>query len=724
NFENKSLVTLDSISLANKVTKPDYSRYLLGLSAGGPLVQDKLFFFGSYEGNYQNRANVVTINDGTGATFNSLQTRNLNQYAGSFASPFRESLIFGKLNYNIGDHSSAEFSINDRHETDQRDFGGTNAFQTATDFRNDAFTGLLKYTYGSGAWLDEASATYTKFERNPSAATPDIPHQHFNSTTNFTGADIGSYVSFQDFKQRGINLRNDVTYTGFHAGGDHVIKLGVSANFLNFNINKANSQLPTFLYGDTVSQGDCNCTGPNNVYAYKVPFQVQLQVGNPLLSTNNTQIGAYLQDDWSPTSRLTLNLGIRWDYETNMMDNSYKTPQDVRDTIGRYDADTNFLVTPVDTSRYFTNGSQRKPFAGAFQPRLGFSYALDAQDKTTLFGGWGLYYDRTFFDIAVDEQLKLTRPGYTIFFADSGAAPVNNQVAWNDNYLTSRSSLDSLVTAGAASGQALHEVWLIPNDLKMPYSEQWNFGLRHFFGDVLVSAAYVGQRSYNGVVGNWNNIRWNNYLTASSACCDFKGNAHGISNVIVFTNSVRTWYDALQVSINRPYKRSGNFGWGGGLTFTSGQRSVQGNDNPDDELAFPQSVFIPKHPSNDERSRVVANWIVDLPWAYGIQFSGLMTLGSGPRYDIQGRFNPSAWVPGGFTPPQHPFIIPGAWAYRDVDIRLSKDFPQFGKGTTSVTLDVFNVFNFQNFTYFAGNPRPTGLLSDGRRVALGADYHF
>jgi hypothetical protein len=254
-------------------------------------------------------------------------------------------------------------------------------------------------------------------------------------------------------------------------------------------------------------------------------------------------------------------------------------------------------------------------------------------------------------------------------------------------------------------------------------------GVRHLFGDVLVSAAYVGVRGYDGVVGNWANIKWNNFGTPSSSCCDFKGNAHGISNVIVFTNSVRTWYDALQIQINRPYKRVGTWGWGAGLSFSTGKRSVQGNDNPDDEFAFPQSQFIPKHPSNDERTRVVGNWIIDLPFAAGIQFSGLMTLGSGPHYDVGGRFAPSTWVPGGFTPPQQGFLLPADWwAYRDVDLRLSKDFPRLGKGTTSVTLDVFNVFNFQNFSWSAppapGVATPNGLLSDGRRIAFGAEYRF
>src|SRR6266568_6015425 len=65
-YQNKDLVALDSITRAqnpdsNKGFKPDYSRYLVGLSGGGPLIKDRLHFFGSYEGNYQNRSNPVTI---------------------------------------------------------------------------------------------------------------------------------------------------------------------------------------------------------------------------------------------------------------------------------------------------------------------------------------------------------------------------------------------------------------------------------------------------------------------------------------------------------------------------------------------------------------------------------------------------------------------------------------------------------------------------------------
>src|SRR5438094_8365475 len=133
-----------------------------------------------------------------------------------------------------------------------------------------------------------------------------------------------------------------------------------------------------------------------------------------------------------------------------MLNYDYVTPRQVRDTIGRY---YNTLLVPIDTTRYFTNGTQRKKFYGAFQPRIGFSYALDREGKTTVFGGWGLYYDRTYFDISVDETLKLVRPEYTGHFADPDSTPTANQVAWNNSYMTADTTAPkSLMSRNSAAG--------------------------------------------------------------------------------------------------------------------------------------------------------------------------------------------------------------------------------------------------------------------------------
>ncbi|PYO75430.1 MAG: TonB-dependent receptor [Gemmatimonadetes bacterium] len=731
-YQNKDLVAQDSISRAQNFAKPDYTRYLAALSGGGPLIKDRLFFFGSYEGNYQNRDALVNI---TGVPapglYPALDTVSFATYNGNFTSPFRETLVFGKLNYVVGSHSTAEASVNVRHETDVRDFGGFAAFQNAIDHGEDATTAILKYNYFAGPWLNEANITYEHFNQNPAPNALNLPQRWFYfSTSNTCCITLGSNLSTQDFTQKRVALRDDITYTGYHGGGDHVVKLGVSTSFLTYDLNKANNLIPQFFFSSNPSQGDAGCaptcTGPE-AYNYRVPFQVVWAYGSPLVNTNNTQVGAYIQDDWSPSSRLTINLGIRWDFESHMYNYDYVTPTVVRDTIHAYDlapvtkADS-LVKSQLDTTRYFTDGTQRKKFYGAFQPRIGFSYALDRENETSIFGGWGLYYDRTYFDISVDEMLKLTRPTYIVHFADPDSTPVGNQVAWNNSYMTADTTvLKALVSSPTRAGR---EVWLIANDVKVPKSSQFNVGIRHLFGDVLVSATYVGVRSWDGLVFNWAN----HALNPNGSCCSSNDYGHGFSSILYTTNSAKTWYDALQVEITRPYKRTGNWSWGGGLSYTSGARSVQGSGVVGDVFSTnPNSAAYPKHPTNDEKSRLVANWTLDVPYAAGFQFSGLITVGTGPRYSVGGYFPNSGYVPGGWTPPQYPFIFPGGWAYRDVDIRLRKDFPNISGTTLGVTVDVFNVFNFNNFSYpdnNNGNPAPNGLLSDPRRTQIGVEYHF
>src|SRR6266516_591477 len=111
-FQDKGLVALDSIQIKDKrkadsiaakngtpstFVKPDYTRSLPTISVGGPIQKDRLFFFGSFEGNYQNRDNNVAFKPPTGiAALDSVQLAT-QRYNGNFTSPFRESLGFGKL---------------------------------------------------------------------------------------------------------------------------------------------------------------------------------------------------------------------------------------------------------------------------------------------------------------------------------------------------------------------------------------------------------------------------------------------------------------------------------------------------------------------------------------------------------------------------------------------------------------------------------------------------
>ena len=735
-YQNASMVQLDSFQRRDKYfsdstaakngtpatfSKPPYNRTLTAVSVGGPIIKDKLHIFGSYEGNIQNRSNRVDFTTPP-AGFASLDSVSLRNYSGTFQSPFREDLWFAKLSDAINNRSSAELSFSNRRETDVRDFDLAHAYQAAVNYKQNVSVGQLKYNYFTGPWLNEAKVDFSRFQRNPNPYTPGIPGRNYR----YGNADhfIGSNLSTQNFVQNRLGLRNDVTYSGLRGMGEHVIKGGASIDFVKYDIYKDNNGTPTFTY---------DATANGQTYNYNTPYQLVYGRGDPNFNANNNQVGLYLQDDWTPVPRLTFNVGIRWDYETHMMNYNYVTPRAVVDTLTRYNSQ---LPTPLDLNRYISTGSNRKPFYGAFQPRLGVSYALDKDSKTTVFGGFGIYYDRNLFDIAVDETQKISHPTYTIAFAPRGVAPTAGQVAWNDSYLTAdRSVLDALV---GTTGKP--EAWLIDKDLKVPNSRQWNVGVRQLISDWTVSATYAGVRGLDQLTLNWAN----HALKSDGRCCiDFDTAPHGYSNFIYSTNDGKTWYDALMLQVDRPYRRfsTHDIGWGVGLAYTYANRSVQGMDNLGDLFEYPNALGIPKHPSSsannalsgDEKHRLVLNGITDLPYLWGIQLSGIGTFGGKYTQDVgcPGRFCGPNYERGGFT-------VPGLFPYRNVNLRVRKDFLNLGTAKNfGLTLDLFNAFNRDNLgCYNTGSRKLENgsadpnfgtagcVVTDARRFQVGAQYDF
>lgn len=723
-YQNQSLVAVDSFQIPTKnacltngspvqangtpcFQRANYNRTLAGVSAGGPIVRDKLFLFGSYEGNVQNRQGITRLN-GPVSNWPAV----IAPVNGAIAdAPFRSHLIFGKLSYNQSEKSLFELSGDGRLESDKRDFGnqfsGPEIAPSAGDnFRSNVVTGRLKHSYYGGFGTNEALVSYQWYTWKVDPFDFSTPRQQFNGI-----GVIGGHDAAQDLTQKRLSLRDDYTISTRHMSGSHVPKLGFNVDFDKYTLNKQLNENPTFIYDAS-----------NN---YATPVQAKIGFGNPTVGSNNNQVGLYAQDDWSPTDRLTLNLGVRWDYESNMFNRDFVTPQAVRDSITAF-VNANQSFVPIDPNRYFTNGSQRKGFYGAIQPRVGFSYSVDQAATTTVFGGWGIYYDRLPFNYTIDEAYRRQHPDYFVNFG-TGAG----QTPWNPSYF-SRQGLLNLIN----SGNTPTEVFLIPNDLKPPHSDQWSLGLRHDFGTFNASATYQNIRSFNGFTFEWANVT---YLPNQGANCCFVHNVAAYQNVLVGNNDVRTWYSGVALTLDRPYRRvSRAFGWGAGVTWNIAKAEQEGNDL----FSFPQVKFNGRHPiADDQRHRVVANFITDIPYLWGIQFSGLATLSSGAP------FNRNFSTPNGFITnfnqgrqPAQTFIIPDAFAYRNLDLRLRKDFPNVGGNRLGVTADLFNVYNFRNlgcFNDFAGSFDASGkftpvggyglancTVSDPRRLQIGVAYDF
>jgi len=707
-YQNKEFVALDSFQLRDRFVQdsiegaggppstfrvPDYDRQLIGISVGGPLVRDRLHFFGSYEGNYQDRSNRVNIVPPVG--FPALDTIDFASRNGLFTSPFRETLLFGKLNYAAGANSSLELSYNGRYEKDTRNFGGLTPFETGVRFRNNVNTGILKFKHLGGTWLNESMLTFQRAQDNPRPVPGGGPINRFYGFG--CCAQLGPDITIQDFTQTRLALRHDISYAGLAWRGQHFLKAGVSLDFLNYKVLKRNGAIPRFVY-EQFPQGG-SATAPDS---FAIPDRVEFRAGNPNFVKDNTQFGVYLQDDWSVNERLTLNLGVRWDYETNMLNYDYVTPQAIRDSLTKY---SDSLFVPIDANRYFTDGTQRPRFKGAIQPRLGFSYALNEAGTTTIFGGFGIFYDRTLFDQAIEEVFAQQQPRYLIRFRVPGDT-TSGRVDWNDSYLTGLAALDSLRIANPQAGAP--EVKLIPNDLRPPRSNQFSLGIRHLFGTVVVDAAYTGVRSSNVFTFYW----VNQDRPCGNATCDIRHTIPGFSTILVATNAGKTWYDALQVKVDRPYRSSDRVSWGAGLAYTLAQRQTEGFN---DDFSFLNGSHYPKQVRNDERHRIVANWIVDLPFAGGVQFGGLITVGSGVNVDLGERIGDPAkpFRPGAFNRP----------AYKNVDLRLRKEFPRLGNARLAVTADLFNAFNWWSYNY-SNSGVVTTAANDPRRFQIGTEVTF
>ena len=715
--------------------RPDYIRRQYGVAGGGPLGE-RLRFFGSFEANRQDRARQVSI---IPPSTPALDTIDFEQFNGKFAEPFRSNLWFGKLTFLQNDRSTFDLSYNGRQEKDIRDFGGVIAYTVATRFKNDVHTGILKHTFASGALLNEATASGQMYNYNPEPQQGGPVNRRYDFGCC---AEIGSNRSSQDFKQTRLSLRNDVTWSGFRTAGEHVIKGGANLDFVSYDVVKRNSEIPQYNYHPWF-------------YDFAIPHRVEFQTGDPNFKDDNTQFGVYLQDDWQPMPRLTLNLGVRWDYESNMLSRDYVTPSNIRDSLIKYQ---DSLVFPLDPDRYLSDGNNRKPYLGAIQPRIGFSYAIDRAERTTVFAGWGRYVDRALFDLTTEEKFAQQHPAYTIFFVPADSTPGPGQVRFDPSFLErGKAATDSL----AATAQFnTPEVKLLPNDLKPPMSNQFTFGVRQVIWQFTIEAAYTGVRSTGVPTFYWANQNFTcpQRSFAIANCYDVNP-IPGFGTILMLEDNGKTWYDALALKIDRTYRRpmrENGIGWGVGLAYTFAERETQGFN---DDFSFPNPVDYPRQRRNDERHRVVTNWITDMPYLWGIQFSGLITLGSGVSYDRGDRFecvdpavdptcSTNTFDPASGQPEQHSFLGLGNWGYRSVDLRLRKNLFSYRGNGLGITFDVFNVFDYNNFTDYNNtwrttvqreeppgsgtfitvpNPdygRPRQILGDPRRFQLGVAYDF
>ncbi|HSY49078.1 MAG TPA: TonB-dependent receptor [Thermoanaerobaculia bacterium] len=666
-------------------TNSSYHRTQPGISFGGPIVKDRLNFFFSYEGVDEQATTLV----------NNINVPTDPQTGGAFPSPFKSNLAFGKMSWQPDRNQSIDVSGNYRREHETRDFGGTTSFQSGTDLKNWVYGMTARDQWNNANALNQATLSWQDYGWNPTPLNPNLVGMNFEGVGR-----VGGNSTTQEFDQRRIELRDDFNFAPMHWNGEHNFQIGGNFDKMHYNVNKSLFGNPEFDFR----------TDPANNLTFAQPYQAQFGFGNPILATNNNEYGIYGQDNWTINKNLSVTLGLRWDYESHMLDDNYVTPANI--VAG--------LSGKIDPS-YFSNGSQRKPSKDEFQPRLGFTYDVTGLNKTIVFGGFGKYYDRLFLNATLDERYRLQYPVYNIQFSPDGS-PRNGAptIKWNPAYLTP-AGLNGLI----ASGVTQPEVYLLDNNTKVPYSNMFNLGVRQALGTWLGSLSYDGVRGYHGFT----------WLSAApdGLCC--AALVPGFGNIIKSDpEGKRYWYNAIEAKLDRPYTSQSR--WGATVAWTHGRAEQTGNDLF--SLDFPSAAAYGKHDvPGSERDRITATGIFGLPW--DIKFSTIASFGSGQLTNVLDFTQGFSLANREATHPFSQSITPpksGGFADRDVDFRVEKDFASIGRTSVGIIGGVYNAFNWTSYGCLnnflgpgdtpasAGLGNPNCVIRLGRREEVGLKVNF
>lgn len=318
-------------------------------------------------------------------------------------------------------------------------------------------------------------------------------------------------------------------------------------------------------------------------------------------------VGGFVQDDWKLTPKLTLNLGLRYDFATPALEGQNR--------MANFDPNGNGGQGALV---FATGGSVQdralvQPNTNNFAPRIGVAYALG--NKTVIRGGYGIYYS-LFERFGSEDQLALNPPFLINKTLSSNTTPVlKPSVGFPANFLDPNSiNFNQL--------QAFHIRALNPND-PAPRVQQWSFGVQHELGaDWVAELNYVGTHSDNlYVLSDFNQpLIVNN---ASTGVVPFKNFGY-----IEYANTLGHGnYHGLEATLSRRFSA--------GLSLRAAYTYSRSLDNTPQELesnsgAPPNGRNYGAWYSNsdfDVPHRIALSYVYDLPFGHNKQFlnSGVLS---------------------------------------------------------------------------------------------------
>lgn len=532
----------------NGGVKPPLQRNQFGLTIGGPIIKNRLFFFGDYEGfrqlakglNFDTLPNltdrsgilpVAVVNPLTGTVYaagtqipmTSFARQVLSALPAPTSGPARGNdyaqLLLSR-DYSDKYDAKVDGQINSRmtsflrfsQRKDNQFYQPTIAGPSGGD--GNGFVRVLDQAAGFGYTWTITPASLFEFRMG-------FTHIVAGKQPPFLGGasmrDLYGISGLPTFPQLtgGLNTQNIGGFNGMGRQatnpqfqhpttwnpkvnyslirGRHAIKTGFELALIHTEVMDINPVYGLNSYSGQFSKPTCpqlgqaaGCAIPADTQSYNIadfmfglPSQVQL--ANYLVGNYRQRVySTYVQDDFRVNSKLTLNLGVRWEFAT---------PRWERDNVlSNYDPGTNKMITAKNGSLY--DRALVNPDYKDWAPRIGLAYSITP--KTVFRSGYGISY--TFLNrMGSADELGINGPQVVIGTINQ-SIPAGGSVP--AGFITTQSGYPSSLDSPASFNPVNANVAYIPKDTRWPYVQTWFGSVQQDLGrNWLVEVAYTGSHS-------------------------------------------------------------------------------------------------------------------------------------------------------------------------------------------------------------------------------------
>ncbi|MBV8573034.1 MAG: TonB-dependent receptor [Acidobacteriaceae bacterium] len=490
-FQNRNLNAADNLSaVSGTPLHPRYDNNRFGGNIGGPILRNKLFFFADYEYNPIGQAGTAgLLYAPTSAGYSLLsgmpgvsQTNLgvLQKYLGSASAPLSDPTLFPTVggtaipigqvpvvtpNYQNAEAGVASIDYNPSEKDAVRGrfvLNRTSFIDTAASLpvfftlvpNNNYLVTFEEYHTFSPTLINEFRLGYNRNSNTYPVGSQTFPGMNVfpNIQINDLNVQLGPDPNAPQFGyQNTYQLTDSVTWTK----SAQTIKAGFDGERL----------ISPQSFTQRV-RGDYQWTTLAGYLADTTPdYLAERSQGNPIYWGNRWLFGWYANDVWKVRPDLTLNLGVRYEYQTVPAGENLQSLNAAASVPGLIEFNTPTAQT------------------NAIMPRIGVAYSPGGSGKTAIRAGFGTNYDVLF-----DNFGLLTLPPQLSTTVDVTGTAGSNFLANGGIPATGPSATLTPAEARASTSG------FVPNQ-KRPESIQWNFGIQQEFGQNWVfNTQYVGDR--------------------------------------------------------------------------------------------------------------------------------------------------------------------------------------------------------------------------------------